>query len=672
MPFSTVHRLITSLLIAMMYPLSLSVAHGQIEVTVINDEDGPILLTGQLEYTNPLFASGVSEPIIILEDQAGFVARNDDFVIPLASQTMGKITSDIERSPFTYELTLPIAPRATLNDVDNDGEPDTGVMIFAVAYWANTFGDAYLEQRDQGGSGWSRTNASVRIDTSADARGEYFGGQLLIFAPDDEQAFPSGFGADQHLFTADDPIVRVPQGYTLVNMDTQPFTFDRSREARVDLYESQASAAESFANMDILDAFDAMLGKLRREYAFTEHKDINWDALQGEYRPRFAEASEANNFRAYYVALNDFLWSIPDEHIDSNLVNALFDVFVQETDGGIGMAMRELSDGRVIANFILEGSPADVAGIQLGAEIIAFNDTPIMDYIASVQPWSAPFSSDHVRTLQQLRYATRFLLGEQIDVTYHNPNADKAQTATLTAIAELDSFTVSSFDAAETGYELPVEYRAIADERYVYVQINDFLDDRRLTIQLWERMIDAAKTNAADAIIIDMRNNRGGRGFLADQMAAYFFTEPHGLGNTGFYNEQTDDFFFDPNTEERFILPQPELRYANPVVLLVGPNCRSACEFFSYDMTINSRATVIGQYPTAGLGGAIRQFFMPGGIFVQYTAGRAVDGDGRIHIEGQGIVPDIVVPVTSESLLSDDDVVLRAAIVYLDDLLQDK
>ena len=41
--------------------------------------------------------------------------------------------------------------------------------------------------------------------------------------------FPSGFGADNKLFTDDDPLVRLPAGYTVVNMDTTPFTFDRSR-----------------------------------------------------------------------------------------------------------------------------------------------------------------------------------------------------------------------------------------------------------------------------------------------------------------------------------------------------------------------------------------------------------------------------------------------------------
>jgi hypothetical protein len=36
-------------------------------------------------------------------------------------------------------LNLPAVPQGTLVDVDNDGEKDTGVQVFAIAYWSNTW-----------------------------------------------------------------------------------------------------------------------------------------------------------------------------------------------------------------------------------------------------------------------------------------------------------------------------------------------------------------------------------------------------------------------------------------------------------------------------------------------------------------------------------------------------
>lgn len=110
---------------------------------------------------------GVAEPVVILEDQGGFVARDRKFEMPLESQTLAQITSDFYTSPFTYSLTLPASPKGTLNDVDHDGAQDTGVMIFAVAYWTNTWGDPYLERRDLYGGGWSSAYASTRVSSDS-------------------------------------------------------------------------------------------------------------------------------------------------------------------------------------------------------------------------------------------------------------------------------------------------------------------------------------------------------------------------------------------------------------------------------------------------------------------------------------------------------------------------
>ena len=94
----------------------------------------------------------------------------------------------------------------------------------------------------------------------------------------------------------------------------------------------------------------------------------------------------------------------------------------------------------------------------------------------------------------------------------------------------------------------------------------------------------------------------------------------------------------------------PALHYSGPVAVLVGPACVSACEFFSYDMTINDRAIIVGQYPTEGAGGSVDQFVMPEGIYTQITIGREVDANsptpgnwrrGRPAGGGRGVEPMI-------------------------------
>lgn len=236
-----------------------------------------VSVTGDVEYANAFFTMGVAAPMIILEDQAGFIDRNKGFLMPPESQTLGQITSDFYESP-SYSVALPIEPQGTLRDLDQDGEEDTGVMTFAVAYWTNIFGDPFLEKRDLMGGGWSTAYASTEVADDPDSKDEIVGGKFLVYAPDDQQGFPSGFGEDGLLFTEDNPIVALPQGYTIVDMDSDPFTFDRSRHPQIDLIEPESAAMDDFSQMSYSEAFDAMIEKMRKEYAFTEYKEIDWDA----------------------------------------------------------------------------------------------------------------------------------------------------------------------------------------------------------------------------------------------------------------------------------------------------------------------------------------------------------------------------------------------------------
>jgi len=71
---------------------------------IVNDEGGAVVVSGEVTYTNSFFTTGVAAPMVILEDQAGFVDRNENFVLPPESQTLGQITSDFYTSPFSSPL----------------------------------------------------------------------------------------------------------------------------------------------------------------------------------------------------------------------------------------------------------------------------------------------------------------------------------------------------------------------------------------------------------------------------------------------------------------------------------------------------------------------------------------------------------------------------------------
>jgi C-terminal processing protease CtpA/Prc len=622
---------------------------------------GPATVTGEVNYTNSFFTRGVAEPIVILEDESGFVKRDRKFVIPVESQVLGKITSDFFTSPFTYTLSLPATPSGGLNDVDHDGQHDTGVMIFAVAYWTNTWGDPYLERRDQGGGGWSSAYASTRVSQRSDSYLEVTGGKYLVYAPDEAQQFPSGFGADKKLFTEDDPLMSLSAGWSQIDMDQSPFRIDRSPKLTIDLIEGEGAQQDDFSGMSYTQAFDAMLDKFRREYAFTEFKGIDWDQKAAEFRPLFEAAQQQRSPHAFALALRDFMWSIPDTHVgfDQSLISGDFQ---NDVAGGLGLGIRETDDGKIIANYILTGGPADKAGMQWGAEVLTFDGKPIADVVEANVPWSSPFSSPVIKRLQQLRYSTRFPLDKDaVMVGFQNPG-EAAQTESVAVVNEVDSFNQASFTFGQEA-TLPVEYR-ILPSGLGYLRISSFLDNDILSIQVWERAMRDFKKNQVPGVIIDMRQNSGGSGWLAHQMAGYFFDKETVVGKTMHYDEASGGFYMDPNDESIMIPAPADLRYNGPVAVMVGPACASACEFFSYAMTLDNRAIVVGEYPSEGAGGSVEAFTMPEGIYCQLTTGRALDPNGEIHLEGTGVVPSVKVPVTVETLRQESegvDVVLQAA-----------
>lgn len=639
-------------------------------VQIINAEGGPVIISGELNYTNALFTSGVAEPLVILEDQAGFIDRDEYFIFPLESQVNGQITSDFFTSPFSYSLALPLNPAGSLRDVDNDGEEDAGVMVFSIAYWTNLFGGPLLEKCDVYGGGWSTGYASTRASKDPATRHEIIGGKFVIYAPEAGQGFPNGFGEDGLLFTADDPIITVPQGYSVVDMDSEPFVFDRAARPTVDLLEPEEAAIKDFSALSYSEAFTAMVDLFRREYAYTELYELDWDALEETHAPRFAEAEAAEDLDAYALAMRDFLWEIPDGHVSIPLSH-LNDLFREETDGGLGLSLSELEDGRIVVSYLLDGGPAAKAGMQLGAEILAWDGGTLQEAMDREFVWAhQALSTEHTLRLQQLRYITRFPLGAEVELAFRNPESEEQESVTLTTISERASFNNSSFFSGIEGWELPLEFE-ILDSGYGYVAIYSFSDDERLTIELWERMIETFNSEELPGIIIDMRHNGGGSGYLADQLGAYFFDEEHILGYSSTYNETIGDFYLDPGSEDRFCLPEGEEhpRYTGEIAVIIAPGCYSACEFFSYNLTIDDRATIVGHYPTGGLGGAIDDFLMPEDISVRFTVTRALDADMNIHIEAQGVPPTARVPVTLEALTSDGDPLLEAAEAHLTDII---
>lgn len=628
--------------------LSISIQPGE------THPDEPVLITGTIPFTSPFFINTISEPFVMLEDEAGFIARDREFEFPLAGQVIGPVDL-VDDTTLSYTLSLPAVPAATLIDVDNDGTQDPGVMVFAVAYWSNTWGDPFLEARD--GSGWS--NAYTSAITDPNREDEIKGGKLIIWSPDEQQEFPSGFGPDGMLFTSDDPITSVPAGYSIVDLDQDPFLIYKEAQPNITLVEGEV-AVNDFSDLDYSEAFDALFEKASREYPFTQEKGIDWDQLYTQFAP---EVAAARNDKDFYRAIWGFCHQVPDGHVGLSIDP---DVFFEERGGGLGLVLSELSDGSVLATQVLAGYPAAEKGIQVGAELITWNDQPITQAINEVQPYFGPYSTEHHKRLEQVIFLTRMPPDEQVTFSYRNPGESSIREATMQSVVEYDSlFAALPFFNADA-LELPIVGEILEDSGLGYIRITTFSDDYNLLARLWERYVENLIDNEIPGVIIDLRSNGGGSGGLAMDFAGYLFDEEILLSENLYFNDLTGEF--EKRDIPSRIKPGP-LYYEGAVAVLVGPNCASACEGFAHALSQGGRSIIVGHFPTAGMYGEVGrgQYELPGDISLQFPTGRPETPDGKLLIEGEGVIPDIVVPVTKESALELRDTVLEKAIEALID-----
>ncbi len=617
---------------------------------------GPVAIRGTMAFTNDIILKYYIEHAVALVDMHGFIVRDQRWEIPLKSQTLGYIKIDEEAFTGEYELQLPARPEALHNDLDNDGAAETGVQTFAIAYWPNLYGDPYSTGDDRS-RGWPNYLASVRTDT--ENKDEVIGGRLVVWAPDDGQSFPTGFGDDGLLFTGDDPAAPIPAGYSIVDLDTEPFTFTREEVAELTLYEPDDVAVKDFSDLSYSAAFEKMFNIVKVEYAFSDipGKSPDWDAVWADVQPKVAAAESGDDALAFYQALADFTYAFKDGHV------SVYEPFLanynieEKAGGGLGFAVIELDDGQVVVTYIDSFGPAGGAGIKVGALVTKFNNMDISEAIGLVQPLSAPNSTEREQRYQQARYLLRSPVGTSAKVTFENPG-EHSRTAVLTSVREWGSLNATDLFRNYDPYALPVEfflYDAIG-----YVRVNSNYDDLNLILRLFERALKTFEEAGVRGVVIDLRANSGGASL---GLAAFLTDEIIPMTQLEYYSEKTGKF--EPDGPRGELLPNENIYRFDKLITLVGPACYSACEIEAYALSQVKDMIVMGQTPTAGVEAEVArgQFTMPEGITLRVPTGRFTLPDGSIFLEGVGVQPGVRIPVDYENVIAglENDVVFYEA-----------
>ncbi len=587
-------------------------------------------LVGTVTVTSPLVGRAFTEPFVMLTDLAPFVARDMLAPPPSPVQVLANLEGNL-RDGAIFTLPLPIRPEGASTVFGGGAGP--GVQVFAVDFQVNLAGDPFLDEIET--HGWPSALASVAVEQGSN---EVTGGRVVVWAPDDAQAFPTGFGPDGKLFTADDPLGPIAAGWTVVDLDEEPFRHLREPKVETPVIEGSVGLRD-LSDRTYTEAFDELTDELRRRYPFTGLKGIDWDALVAEHRPAVAAAEEAADLAAFNVAMMRFSVALGDGHVGADLPEAWV---AERYGGGVGLGLGMADDGALVVRCVARKSGAHEAGIRPGATILRWNGDDPAAALAAVEPYASR-STEATRDAHRLRLLARLPAGESAEVTWRNPGKEE-QTARLTAAADMDGLSLPCgllHDAAE----MPVTAK-ILPSGFGYVRVNSFSEDITLTTHAWEWALRRMREEDVPALIIDIRDNGGGLTRLPLYLAGSFTSEPYTLANQIF----TDD------RGERVVMgidrvqPTP-VRWNRPVAVLINDRCISACELFAAALARDPRTIVVGLEGTAGVVGGVYAWKLPGGLPFRAPLVAFEDDAGNVLLEGTGVQPTVRTPRTAETLL---------------------
>ncbi len=439
--------------------------------------------------------------------------------------------------------------------------------------------------------------------------------------------------------------------------------------------------SNDYSKLSWEEAFSTLNRQLATEYAFTEWKSIDWDALFDTYKPQITEAQANQDFPAYYHALRSYLHKIPDRHVSINNIAAIDDQYI---GGGFGFAIAHLDDTSVISTWVEEQSEAWNAGMRAGCEILSWDGIDITAAIDAVFPiFTSNCATGEDLHLAQQQYLVRAPVGEQHQVTFRSIEDDNIHTVQISSYDDnkaslskgypesvISDRIRKAFLEIETDEPMPrsmVETEMLARD-IAYIKVWGLLDaDLQMTgkvlstITLFEQAVMKAVEQKATGIILDIRNNIGGMDQMAADLLGCFYCERTFYEYLNAYNPETGTWEILTTSEENgkqpvFIEPSA-VQYSGPIIALVNSHCVSSGEGIAMGIRNLPNGEVLGFLGTNGsFGLASGIAAMPGGLVVHWPNGQSLDKNHTIQLDSRngvgGVEPTIRIPMTKDHALS--------------------
>lgn len=370
---------------------------------------------------------------------------------------------------------------------------------------------------------------------------------------------------------------------------------------------------------------------------------LNWQEIREEFEPRVNAAETRDEVRSI---LSEMLRRIGQTHfgiIPTGLYTAL------SAGGGgsnvTGIDLRILDD-QLLVTEVVAGSPADVAGVRPGWVLTRVREGEVEPLIQEVRKDTAIPGN-----LLELALASNFMRG------LSGSPGSKVKAAFLNAEdkpVELEIPLAAPRGEISQFGNLPPQPVFYEEKRFgdvTYVRFNAFLDLERVMTS-FQASVEGCKP--CKGMIIDLRGNGGGIGGMAMGMAGFLISEPN--QRLGTMHMRGTDLSFVVN---------PRLNgFPGPVAVLIDSHSASTSEIFAGGLQDLDRARIFGmRSAAAALPSSIER--LPNGDGFQHAIATYISEGGQV-LEGNGVIPDVVVELKREDLLQGVDAVLEAALAWIE------
>ncbi|MCP5054757.1 MAG: hypothetical protein GY940_46765 [bacterium] len=401
-----------------------------------------------------------------------------------------------------------------------------------------------------------------------------------------------------------------------------------------------------------LESFEQVWTTIRDKHYDPTLGGLDWQAVHDELLPKMKEAKKMSEARAI---LSDMVSRLDLSHfgIIPKQVSEGMNTSNEGNEGGgsggdgiCGIDIRVIGDQALVTT-IEPNSPASTAGVKAGWAIMRVGSKDILPMIERL---SKQYENKTLKPLM-LVYSIRPLLegkiGESLKILFHDENDQPIEKKIALVKPKGKKFSLGDF---QFGY-VWAETRTL-EGNIGYIAFNAFLDIMRV-MPLYNNAMKEYMN--APGIIIDIRGNMGGLGAMSMGMAGWLIKEK-GL-SLGTLMTRDEELKF-------AVLPRPEV-YTGPVAILVDGLSASTSEIFAAGLRDLGRARIFGEHTT---GAALPSIIvtLPNGDSFQYAVADYRSTGGEV-LEGNGIKPDQEIPLTKDTLLNGKDLVMEAAVKWIQD-----